>query len=150
MDSWIAKRAQTDPGLAASAQALHAESDAFWKELRMVLRQNVEEFNALYSDQPERLAEISEDGMRATIRLKADPQVHADVVRQELRFVCRFSTIWRSQLAAECRIFGDWGDTRILSFVANGHGAGVSLTGDRVMDAVEAAEFILSPVLFRV
>ena len=149
MDSWIAKRAQADPSLASSAQALHTESEAFWKELRMVLRQNVEEFNALYGDQPDRLAEISEDGMQTTIRLKAEPQVHAEILRQNLRLVCRFSTARQSQLAAECRIFGDWGTTRILSFVANGHGAGVSLTGDRVMDVAEAAEFILSSVLFR-
>ncbi|MEO8371388.1 MAG: hypothetical protein ABI806_19535 [Candidatus Solibacter sp.] len=115
----------------------------------MVLRQNVEEFNAIYGDQPERLADISEDGVRATIRLKAEPQVHAEVLRQGLRFLCSFRTRTQSQLAAECLIFGDWGATQVLCFVANGRGAGVSLTDDRVLDASEAAEFVLSPVLFR-
>ena len=145
MDSWIAKRARTDPAVAASAQALEAEADAFWKELRMVLRQNVEEFNAIYGGQPERLADISEDGVRTTVRLKAEPQVHAEVQRQGLRFLCSFRTRTQSQLAAECLIFGDWGATQVLRFVANGRGAGVSLTDDRVLDASEAAEFVLSP-----
>ena len=40
----------------------------------------------------------------------------------------------------------DWEFTRILTFVSNGTGAGVSWS-DAAMDAAAAAEFILAPVL---
>jgi|SRR5581483_7510679 len=148
MGSWIARRAQTDPSLAASAKILSAEADAFWSALRAVLEQNIAEFNALYGDRPERLAEFSADNGRATIRLKQNPDVFADVSRDELRLVCRFGSRQRSRLAAEFRIFGDWDTTRVLTFTPQGAGIGAALPGGAPMDVAAAAEFVLAPVLF--
>ena len=150
MGSWITKRAQADPGFPATAEALRAESAILWERLRTILRQNVEEFNSLYRDRPDRVAELSEEASRATVRLKANPQISMEVSWEdsEGRLLCRFNTNQRSQLAAEMRIFGDWDSIYTLTFSPNGQGSSVLISGNRRMDPAEAAEFILAPVLF--
>ena len=148
MGSWIAKRAQADPASPGFTQALRGEGDAYWTSLLRALKQNVDEFNALYGARPERLAEYTAEETRATIRLKAKPDIYAVVSRQEARLECRFGSGQRSRLAADFRIFGDWDTVRVLAFVNNGRGTGVALPGGEAMDAGAAAEFILSPILF--
>ena len=148
MGSWIAKRAQADPASPGFTQALRGESDAYWTSLLGALKQNVEEFNALYGSRPERLAEYAAEETSATIRLRSKPDVYAIVSRHDGRLECRFSSGQRSRLASEYRIFGDWDTVRVLTFVDSGRGAGVALPGGEAMDAGAVAEFILSPILF--
>jgi hypothetical protein len=151
MEAWIAQKAEEDRRRKLSAQTLGKHAESVWEGLRTELRNCVNDFNALYREDPARAVECAETGREFVVSLKSRPEVHvaARLDPSNRQVVYRTSLDHQSTLAAESLIYAGLNDLQeALQIHVDENGAPYLANGEARLGLAEASEKILAPILF--
>jgi hypothetical protein len=150
MDSWVFRKAEEYRQRRHAAQTVREKACELWQDLRTAIRQNVEEYNALYGDEPSRAVEYREAGDEALVRVKSQPDNYVEVRLDRTQGqVMYWPANGGSKIAADMRLFGYLnGSVDPFKLQLDEQGRPFFTHRGSKVDITTASEMVLTPVLF--